>query len=237
MALEARDLVKSYAGHRVVDRLSICVERGQVIGLLGPNGAGKTTTFYLIIGFLAAEAGGVVLDGTAISPLPFWERARRGIGYLPQEPSVFTRATVEGNLDLVLEWQARKAREALREELLREFRLEPLRRRRAGTLSSGERRRLEIARSLATSPAYILLDEPFSGIDPISVAELQSEILALKQRGLGIVVTDHNVRDTLTITDYAYLVNEGRVITAGTPQEILDDPLARRFYLGDRFQA
>jgi lipopolysaccharide export system ATP-binding protein len=237
MALEARDLVKSYAGRRVVDRLSICVERGQVIGLLGPNGAGKTTTFYLIIGFLAAEAGGVVLDGTEISPLPFWERARRGIGYLPQEPSVFTRATVEGNLDLVLEWQTRKAREALREELLREFRLEPLRRRRAGTLSSGERRRLEIARSLATSPAYILLDEPFSGIDPISVAELQSEILALKQRGLGIVVTDHNVRDTLTITDYAYLVNEGRVITAGTPQEILDDPLARRFYLGERFQA
>ncbi len=237
MALEARDLVKSYAGRRVVDRLSICVERGRVIGLLGPNGAGKTTTFYLIIGFLAAEAGAVVLDGTTISALPFWERAQKGIGYLPQEPSVFTRATVEGNLDLVLEWQTRKAREALREELLREFRLEPLRRRRAGTLSSGERRRLEIARSLATSPAYILLDEPFSGIDPISVAELQSEILALKQRGLGIVVTDHNVRDTLTITDYAYLVNEGQVITAGTPQEILDDPLARRFYLGDRFQA
>ncbi len=238
MTLEARDLVKTYKDRRVVDHLSISVRSGEIIGLLGPNGAGKTTTFRMIIGFIATEGGRVLLNGAEISALPFYRRARLGISYLPQEPSAFTRASVEENLDLVLEWSPAAGRaRAVREELLAEFRLERLRTQRAGTLSSGERRRLEIARALATCPSYILLDEPFSGIDPISVAELQKEVIALKERGIGLVITDHNVRDTLSITDYAYLINEGRVITAGTPEEILADPLARRFYLGEQFQA
>jgi lipopolysaccharide export system ATP-binding protein len=237
MTLEAKDLVKTYRNRRVVDRISLHVGPGEIIGLFGPNGAGKTTTFHMMIGFIAAEEGRVLLHDEDISALPFYRRARLGIGYLPQEPSVFTRASVEENLDLVLEWSPSVGkREEIREELLREFRLERLRTQRAGTLSSGERRRLEIARALATSPSYILLDEPFSGIDPISVAELQEEVIALKERGIGLVITDHNVRDTLSITDYAYLINEGRVITTGTPEEILADPLARRFYLGERFQ-
>ena len=237
MTLEAKNLVKTYGERLVVDHLSIEASTGRIIGLFGPNGAGKTTTFYMMIGFLPAEGGEVLLDGADISILPFYRRARLGISYLPQDPSVFTHASVEENLDLVLEWSrvAGKERE-VREELLHEFRLERLRAQRAGTLSSGERRRLEIARALATSPSYILLDEPFSGIDPISVADLQEEVVALKERGIGLVITDHNVRDTLSITDYAYLINEGRVITAGTPEEILSDPLARRFYLGERFR-
>ncbi len=236
--LEAQGLAKSYGGRRVVDRLSLKVEPGRVIGLLGPNGAGKTTTFYMMIGFLPCEEGKVLLEGEDVSSLPFYQRARRGIGYLPQEPSVFTRASVEGNLDLVLERSAPTAkRKGIREDLLHEFGLEHLRGSSARTLSSGERRRLEIARLLATSPSYLLLDEPFSGIDPISVAELQEEIVRLKARGIGLVITDHNVRDTLSVTDHAYLVSDGRVITAGSPAEILADPLARRFYLGERFQA
>ena len=237
MTLEAKGLVKSYSGRRVVDRLSMHVERGEVIGLLGPNGAGKTTTFYMMIGFIAAEEGTVLLEGEDISTLPFYRRARLGIGYLPQEPSIFTRASVGENLDLVLEWLTEPGKRAtIRERLLDEFGLVRLRTRQAGTLSAGERRRLEIARSLATSPSYILLDEPFSGIDPLSVAELQEQIVGLKERGIGLVATDHNVRDTLSITDYAYLINEGKVITAGSPEEILADPMARRFYLGERFQ-
>lgn len=183
MALEAKGLCKSFSGRKVVDSLSLSVAPGQVIGLLGPNGAGKTTSFHMIIGFLAADAGDVFLDGRAISRLPFYRRARLGIGYLPQEPSVFTRASVQENLDLVLEVTARSERERVREELLVEFDLAPLRRQRAGSLSSGERRRLEIARVLALSPRYILLDEPFSGIDPISVADLKQEIGKLRDRG------------------------------------------------------
>jgi len=238
MALEAKGLVKSYSGRRVVNWLSLDVEQGKVVGLLGPNGAGKTTTFYMMIGFIAAERGAVLLEGEDISTLPFFRRARLGIGYLPQEPSVFVHASVMKNLDLVLEYSADPGKKVqIRERLLDEFGLVSLRARQAGTLSAGERRRLEIARSLATSPSYILLDEPFSGIDPLSVAELQEQIVTLKERGIGLIATDHNVRDTLSITDYAYLINEGKVITSGTPGEILDDPLARRFYLGERFQA
>ena len=238
MALETDGLVKSYKGRCVVNRVSLRVERGEVIGLLGPNGAGKTTIFHMMIGFIPAEEGKILLEGRDISNLPFYQRARLGIGYLPQEPSVFTRTSVEENLNLVLEWSDKSGgRESIREELLREFGLEDLRGQRAGTLSSGERRRLEIARSLATSPSYILLDEPFSGIDPISVTDLQEQIVALKEKGIGLIITDHNVRDTLSITDYAYLINEGELITAGTPEKILNDPLARRFYLGERFQA
>jgi len=238
MALEAKGLVKSYLGRRVVNWLSLDVEQGKVVGLLGPNGAGKTTMFYMMIGFIAAEQGAVLLEGEDISTLPFYRRARLGIGYLPQEPSVFIHASVMKNLDLVLEYSADPGKKVqIRERLLDEFGLVSLRARQAGTLSAGERRRLEIARSLATSPSYILLDEPFSGIDPLSVAELQEQIITLKERGIGLITTDHNVRDTLSITDYAYLINEGKVITSGTPGEILDDPLARRFYLGERFQA
>jgi len=237
MALEAKGLCKSFNGRKVVDSLFLSVDRGRVIGLLGPNGAGKTTSFYMIIGFLAPEAGEVVLDGREISRLPFYRRARLGIGYLPQEPSVFTRASVQENLDLVLESTAIKNAQQIREQLLSEFHLIPLRRQQAGSLSSGERRRLEIARALATSPSYILLDEPFSGIDPISVADLKAQIRALREKGIGLVVTDHNVRDTLSITDYAYLIYEGKLITEGPPEKIVTDPLARRFYLGDEFQA
>ena len=238
MALEARDLVKEYSQRRVVDEISLTVEPGRIIGLLGPNGAGKTTTFHMMIGFIAADGGRILLDGTDISRFPFYKRARLGIGYLPQEPSVFTRASVEENLNLVLETEGKITHlRKLREEILHEFGLDKLSTRRAGSLSAGERRRLEIARCLATDPAFILLDEPFSGIDPISIADLQEQVTALRERNIGLVVTDHNVRDTLSITDYAYLMNEGRMITAGTPEEIVNDPLARRFYLGERFRA
>jgi lipopolysaccharide export system ATP-binding protein len=237
MALEGSDLIKRYGGRPVVDRFTVTVEPGRITGLLGPNGAGKTTTFYLLIGFIAADGGRVRLDGEDISALPFYERARRGIGYLPQEPSVFTKATVRENLDMALEWSGKaEDRAGRREELLDEFKLSELQRRLAGTLSSGERRRLEIARSLATAPRYVLLDEPFSGIDPISIADLQAEVISLRERGIGVIVTDHNVRDTLSITDGAYLIDRGRLITEGTPDEILEHPQARRVYLGEGFR-
>ena len=237
MTLEAQGLVKEYSQRRVVDGISLTVEPGRIIGLLGPNGAGKTTTFHMMIGFIAADDGRILLHGKDISRFPFYKRARLGIGYLPQEPSVFTRASVEENLNLVLEREGKTKMKELREEILREFGLEKLGTRRAGSLSAGERRRLEIARCLATDPTFILLDEPFSGIDPISIADLQEHVMALRERDIGLVITDHNVRDTLSITDYAYLMNEGRMITEGTPAEIVNDPLARRFYLGEGFRA
>lgn len=234
MGLEGQDLVKRYSGRAVVDHLSLAVEPGQIVGLLGPNGAGKTTTFNLMMGFMAADHGRVVLDGRNISDLPFYRRARLGIGYLPQEPSVFTKASVRQNLEMALEGAQDAA--ARCEGLLDEFHLQPLARQLAGSLSSGERRRLEIARSLAKAPRYVLLDEPFSGIDPISIADLQGEIRALKERGIGVVITDHNVRDTLSITDFAYLIDRGRLVTSGAPAAILSDPAARRVYLGNAFQ-
>ena len=234
MGLEGRELVKRYGDRAVVDRLSLVVEPGQIVGLLGPNGAGKTTTFSLIMGFMSADHGSVLLDGADISSLPFYRRARLGIGYLPQEPSVFTKATVRQNLDMALEGAASPA--AHRDRLLEEFHLAALADQLAGSLSSGERRRLEIARSLSKSPRYVLLDEPFSGIDPISIANLQAEIRSLKERGIGIIITDHNVRDTLTITDFAYLIDRGRQVTAGTPPQVVADPAARRVYLGEAFQ-
>ena len=237
MTLRGQDLVKTYGGRCVVDRLSISVERGEIVGLLGPNGAGKTTTFYMLIGFIAAEQGHVFLNDQDISDLPFYRRARLGIGYLPQEPSVFTRASVAQNLDMALEHASSGDRDKERERLLDEFGLVSLRSQRAGTLSSGERRRLEIARTLATSPSHVLLDEPFSGIDPISIADLQQEIESLKDRGIGVIITDHNVRDTLSITDHAYLIDHGKQMAAGSPEEILNNPLARRVYLGERFKA
>ncbi|RLE36172.1 LPS export ABC transporter ATP-binding protein [Candidatus Acetothermia bacterium] len=237
MALEGESLVKRYNRRPVVDRLSISAGAGRITGLLGPNGAGKTTTFYLIIGFIAADGGSVSFDGRDISTLPFYRRARLGIGYLPQEPSVFTRATVVENLDMTLEWKGSEPdRRSRREGLLAELGLARLRNRLAGTLSSGERRRLEIARALATSPRYVLLDEPFSGIDPISIDDLKREIISLKDRGIGVIITDHNVRDTLSITDFSYLIDRGRLISSGTSEEILVDPLARRVYLGEGFR-
>jgi len=237
MTLEAKNLSKSYAKRQVVQQLSLSVDRSDIVGLLGPNGAGKTTTFYMIIGFIASEAGAVLLDARDISSLPFFKRARLGIGYLPQEPSVFTRATVAENLNLAMEWSSSASEsQATRARLLNEFRLEHLAGQLARTLSSGERRRLEIARTLAAAPSYVLLDEPFSGIDPISIAELQKEIVALKERNIGVVITDHNVRDTLEITDHAVLINEGQQVAAGTPEAILEDPVARSVYLGEGFR-
>jgi lipopolysaccharide export system ATP-binding protein len=237
MALKAIELVKHYGRRVVVDRLTLTIDPGSIIGLLGPNGAGKTTTFNMIMGFTSADHGRVVLDEVEISHLPFFRRARLGIGYLPQEPSVFTKATVQRNLDMALE-AVQDPRPAIRRgALLDEFGLAPLADQLAGTLSSGERRRLEIARALAVSPRYVLLDEPFSGIDPISIADLQEEIRSLKERGIGVVITDHNVRDTLSITDFAYLIDQGRTITSGRPEEVLADPQARRVYLGQGFRA
>jgi lipopolysaccharide export system ATP-binding protein len=236
VALEGRDLVKRYGSRAVVDGLTLSIEPGRIVGLLGPNGAGKTTTFNMIVGFTPADGGRVLLDGEDLSRLPFYRRARLGIGYLPQEPSVFTKATVRRNLDMALEWTDGSGQEKRREALLAEFGLTPLGDQVAGTLSSGERRRLEIARSLAASPRYILLDEPFSGIDPISIADLQKEIRALRDRGIGVVITDHNVRDTLSITDHAYLIDRGKPVASGTPSEILVDPQARRVYLGEGFR-
>jgi lipopolysaccharide export system ATP-binding protein len=238
MTLQAKCLTKSYRGRTVVDGLSLSVKRGQILGLLGPNGAGKTTTFYMMIGFISADAGQVLFDDADISALPFFRRARLGIGYLPQEPSVFTRATVEENMNLAMEWHADRASDPqLRDRLLDEFGLLDLKGQLARTLSSGERRRLEIARTLATTPSHVLLDEPFSGIDPISIADLQAEIVALRERNIGVVITDHNVRDTLSITDSAVLIDRGRRIAEGTPDEIVADPVVRRVYLGEGFRA
>jgi lipopolysaccharide export system ATP-binding protein len=234
MTLEARGLTKAYRKKVVVDRLSLSVRRGEIVGLLGPNGAGKTTTFYMMIGFISADAGEVLFDGQDISTLPFFRRARLGIGYLPQEPSVFTKATVADNMDLAMEWRGIDV--DARDALLDEFGLLSLSRQLAGTLSSGERRRLEIARTLATTPSHVLLDEPFSGIDPISIADLQQEILALRERNIGVIITDHNVRDTLSITDSAVLLDRGQWIAQGTPEEIVAHPEARRVYLGEDFR-
>lgn len=234
MTLEAKGLTKAYRRKTVVDALSLSVRRGEIVGLLGPNGAGKTTTFYMMIGFISADAGRVLLDGQDISTLPFFRRARMGIGYLPQEPSVFTKATVAENMDLAMEWRGIDV--PARNALLDEFGLLPLSRQLAGTLSSGERRRLEIARTLATTPSHVLLDEPFSGIDPISIADLQQEILALRERKIGVIITDHNVRDTLSITDFAVLLDRGQWIAQGTAEEIVEHPEARRVYLGEDFR-
>lgn len=236
--LQAEGLVKSYSGRRVVDGVSLTIAPGEVFGLLGPNGAGKTTTFQMIIGLIAPEGGRILLNGEEVTRLPFHERARRGINYLPQEPSVFRKLSVRENLLVVLEARdaGRRRREEQLAELLAKFELLPFARRRADSLSAGERRRVEIARALATSPFFLLLDEPFSGIDPLSCEEIQRLILSLRNDGLGIVVTDHNVRETLKVTDYAYLINEGKILLAGPPQQVTTDPLAKKFYLGERFR-
>jgi len=235
--LQTQGLTKTYRGRRVVDDLSVSVSEGEVVGLLGPNGAGKTTSFYMIVGLIAPDAGRVLLDGEDITELPMYRRARRGISYLPQEPSVFRKLTVEENLAAVLEMLPLSPgqRRARLDQLIEQMGLEKVRRTKAYLLSGGERRRVEIARSLVLQPVFLLLDEPFSGIDPIQVLELQRIIFELKRSGIGILVTDHNVRDTLAVTDRAYIINDGRIFRAGTPESLGSDPEVKRVYLGESF--
>ena len=236
--LQAVELSKSYRGRKVVDDVELEIGQGEVVGLLGPNGAGKTTTFYILVGLARPDSGRVLLDGDDITDLPMYLRARSGISYLPQEPSVFRQLTVEENLLAVLETlplSPEQQRDRL-EELLAKMGLESVRYNRAYTLSGGERRRLEIARSLVLEPTFILLDEPFSGIDPLTVVDIQRIIADLSAAGIGVLVTDHNVRETLSVTDRAYIINNGKIFRAGTPGELSNDPEVRRVYLGDRFR-
>jgi lipopolysaccharide export system ATP-binding protein len=236
--LEGRDLRKRYGQRWVVNGVTIYVRQGEVVGLLGPNGAGKTTTFYMLTGFILPNSGHVFLEGQEITHLPMYRRARMGISYLPQEPSVFRKLTVEENILLVLEVQGvpPKQRREIAERLLEEMNLTKVRRNLGQSLSGGERRRVEIARALATNPKFLLLDEPFTGVDPLAVEDLQRIIAQLRQRGIGILITDHNVRETLRITDRSYIISEGIIRTHGTPQEIVNDPIARRYYLGESFE-
>jgi lipopolysaccharide export system ATP-binding protein len=236
--LEGRDLRKRYGQRWVVNGVTVQVRQGEVVGLLGPNGAGKTTTFYILTGFILPNSGHVFLDGQEITHLPMYRRARMGISYLPQEPSVFRKLTVEENILLVLEMQGvpPKQRYEIAERLMDDLNLTKVRRNLGQSLSGGERRRVEIARALATNPKFLLLDEPFTGVDPLAVEDLQRIIAQLKQRGIGILITDHNVRETLRITDRSYIISEGIIRTHGTPQEIVNDPVARRYYLGESFE-
>lgn len=237
MVITTDNLVKIYNTRYVVDGVSISVEQGSVVGLLGPNGAGKTTTFYMIVGIEKPDAGTVMLDGKDISAMPMYERARAGIGYLPQEASIFSKMTVEDNIMAILETTDLNAseREAKMNALMDEFRLNHVRKSEGKALSGGERRRVEIARALATDPAFILLDEPFAGIDPIAVADIQGMIAHLAQRGIGVLITDHNVRETLSIVDKAYILAEGHILLHGDSETIANDPVARKYYLGDNF--
>lgn len=236
--LVARDLAKQYRRRQVVNGVSLSVSSGQIVGLLGPNGAGKTTCFYMIVGLIRQDAGAISIDDEDITTLSMHGRAQRGIGYLPQEASVFRRLSVADNIMAILETRkdlnARQRREKL-EELLEEFHITHLRDVAGVSLSGGERRRVEIARALATEPAFILLDEPFAGVDPISVNDIKAIITHLRDRGIGILITDHNVRETLDICEHAYIVDDGRVIATGTAEDILNHPDVRRVYLGEHF--
>jgi lipopolysaccharide export system ATP-binding protein len=236
--LSTVDLTKSYKHRKVVDDINLRIGQREVVGLLGPNGAGKTTTFYMIVGLVTPDAGQVLLDGVDITNLPMYLRARNGISYLPQEPSIFRKLTVEENILAVLETlplTAHQRRERL-EELMEELGLQHVRRSYGYVLSGGERRRVEVARSLVISPSFILLDEPFSGIDPLAVQDIQRIILQLKSSGIGVLLTDHNVRETLQVTDRAYIINNGRIFRAGTPEELGNDAEVKRIYLGDNFR-
>ena len=236
--LSTVDLTKSFKGRKVVDGVNLKIAQGEVVGLLGPNGAGKTTTFYIIVGLTTPDSGQVLLGGADITDLPMYLRARNGISYLPQEPSIFRKLTVEENIMAVLETlplTAHERRERL-EELVEELGLQQVRRSEGYLLSGGERRRVEIARSLVISPSFILLDEPFSGIDPLTVLDIQKIIVQLKESGIGILVTDHNVRETLRVTDHAFIINNGRIFRAGTPEELGNDLEVKRIYLGDNFR-
>ena len=235
--LTASDLRKEYDGRLVVGGVSLTVNAGEVVGLLGPNGAGKTTSFYMIVGLIRPDSGSVLIDFNDITNLPVYQRARAGIGYLPQEASVFRNLTVRENINLVWE-QTGKKRYAndLTDELLRQFKITHIAETKGYSLSGGERRRVEIARALTLKPKFILLDEPFSGIDPIAVADIQSMIHELKDQGYGILITDHNVRETLSITDRTYLIHDGEIFLSGSPEEVADNELARKFYLGENFE-
>lgn len=242
--LVARGLKKSYGSRLVVKDVSLAVDKGEVVGLLGPNGAGKTTSFYMLVGLLRADGGQILLDGQSIERLPIHRRARLGLGYLPQEASIFRKLTVAQNVRAVLELQEDEQGRPLTtaaiderlDTLLRDLHVEHLRDSPAPALSGGERRRVEIARALATNPRFILLDEPFAGIDPIAVIEIQRIIGFLKSRGIGVLITDHNVRETLGICDRAYIINDGHVLTSGTPSEIVENADVRRVYLGEHFR-
>jgi lipopolysaccharide export system ATP-binding protein len=236
--LRTQEISKSYRGRRVVDSVSVSVDVGEVVGLLGPNGAGKTTSFYMIVGLISPDTGRVLLDEEEITGLAMYERARAGISYLPQEASVFRKLSVEDNLRAILETlpiSAHERRERL-SLLIEQLGLEKVRTNKGYMLSGGERRRVEIARSLAIRPQFLLLDEPFSGIDPIQVLEIQRIIADLKQSGIGILITDHNVRETLAVTDRAYIINNGRIFRAGSPEALAKDPEVRKVYLGESFE-
>lgn len=235
--LQTDGLIKAYGGRRVVDKVAINVKRGEIVGLLGPNGAGKTTTFYMITGLIKPDKGKIIFDQQDIADLPMHERARCGIGYLAQEPSIFRKLTVSENIMAILETIKIPLRERDRrlKRLLGELKITHLAKNKAYTLSGGERRRLEITRALVTNPLFILLDEPFSGIDPIAVFECQQIIRELKERGLGILLTDHNVRETLSITDRSYIMCEGKILISGTKDELITNPEAIKIYLGERF--
>ena len=242
--LEARHLAKSYGSRKVVKDVSITVQKGEVVGLLGPNGAGKTTSFYMIVGLVRSDGGNVFIDGHAVGNMPIHQRSRLGLSYLPQEASIFRKLNVEDNVRAVLELQkdeqgkplSREAVEAQLTSLLKELRVDHLRMSPSLALSGGERRRVEIARALATTPRFILLDEPFAGIDPIAEIEIQRIIGFLKERGIGVLITDHNVRETLGICDHAFIISDGTVLAQGTPQEIVENPDVRRVYLGEHFR-
>jgi lipopolysaccharide export system ATP-binding protein len=236
--LKTENLVKSFRGRRVVDDVSLAIQQGEVVGLLGPNGAGKTTTFYIIVGLTSPDSGQVFLDGKDITNLPMFLRARSGISYLPQEPSVFRKLTVEENILAILQTlplNGKQRRDRL-DELIEELGLRHVCKNQGFMLSGGERRRVEIARSLVISPSFILLDEPFAGIDPIAVFDIQRIINHLKARQIGVLITDHNVRETLKVTDRAYIINEGRIFQSGTPTELASDDQVKRLYLGETFR-
>ncbi len=236
--LLVRDLCKSYRGRKVVQEVSLTLRQGDVVGLLGPNGAGKTTTFYMIVGLISPDTGQVLINDSEITSMPMYQRARSGISYLPQEPSVFRKLTVEENLETIAETLDLNSREQgeIVTELLEEFGIAHLRRQPAYTLSGGERRRLEIARALVLTPKFILLDEPFAGIDPLAVLDIQRVIGQLKERRIGVLVTDHNVREALNITDHAYIINDGRILRDGSPEELSNDVEVKKVYLGENFR-
>jgi lipopolysaccharide export system ATP-binding protein len=237
--LRANNLAKTYRGREVIRDVSLSIDSGQIVGLLGPNGAGKTTCFYMIIGIIPADRGNITINGADITALTIHERARRGIGYLPQEASIFRRLTVGDNILAILETRSdldKKQRLARRDQLLEEFHVQHLRESLGQSLSGGERRRIEIARALATEPDFIMLDEPFAGVDPISVIDIKEIINHLRDRGIGVLITDHNVRDTLDICEKAYIVGEGRIIASGTTEDVLNNEHVRKVYLGEQFR-
>jgi lipopolysaccharide export system ATP-binding protein len=236
--LETNNIVKSYDGRRVVDKVNINIKRGEIVGLLGPNGAGKTTIFYMIVGVVSPDNGKIIFNQKNVTRFPIHSRCRLGMGYLSQEPSIFKKLTVEENIMAILETLriGRRERKRRLKSLLEELNIAHLAKNKAYTLSGGERRRLEITRALVTNPSFILLDEPFSGIDPIVVAEAQEIIKELRDKGLGILLTDHNVRETLSITDRAYLIAEGKILIAGNAEDLINDPKARQIYLGEKFR-